>query len=69
MWKDNVKRELKYLMCGRRLDLSDSGLGQVANSCEHYASSYFTLCGHFFQLTVYMNATNRQVAVSIGIFQ
>ena len=55
MWEDNIKRELKYVMCGRRLDLSGSGLGQVADSCEHYyASSYFTLNGRFFQLTVYL---------------
>ena len=66
MWENNVKTELKYVMCGRRLDLSDSGLGQVADSCEHYyAPSYFILCGHFFHLTVYMNATNRQFAGSI----
>ena len=54
MWQDNIKRKL-VLLCGRILDLSDSGLGQLANSCEHYcAPSYFTLCGDFFQLTVYL---------------
>jgi hypothetical protein len=59
MWEDNIKRELKYVMCGRRLDLSDSGLGQVADSCEHYYTpSYLTLCGHSFQLTVYLEAMN-----------
>jgi hypothetical protein len=34
-WEDNIKMDLREVGCGRRLDRSGSGQGQVVGSCVY----------------------------------